>query len=143
MTRAFGLGVLRAVQGGAGTTAAYTERHAIPTCVVEMGGTHTHRTSEDAVVRLGTDGALRIMQTLAMIATAPPGPSEQLIVERAVTIQPESSGYYLPAFDLEELFAPAHPHGIFVSAGQPLGQVFDTYTLDIVASHARGGWRWT
>jgi uncharacterized protein len=132
MTQAFGLGVLRAVQGGPGTTAAYTERHGIPTCVVEMGGTHTHRASEDAVVRLGTGGALRIMQTLEMIATAPSGPSEQLIIDRAVTIQPQSSGYYVPVFDLEDLFAPAHPHGIFVAAGQLLGQIFDTYTLDIV-----------
>ena len=132
MTRAFGLGVLRAVSGGPGTTAAYTERHGIPTCVVEMGGTHTQRASEDVVVRLGTDGALRIMQALEMIATAPPGPAEQLVIERAVTIQPQASGYYLPAFDLEDLFAPAHPHGIFVSAGQTLGQIFDTYTLDVV-----------
>lgn len=130
MTRAFGLGVIMGVAGSAGTTSAYAADLAIPTCVVELGGTHTHRDSEDAVVRLGTDGALRVMRGLGMIDAAPPAPDRQLMVERTVGISPGVSGYYLPAFDLEDLFRTEYPHGIPVRAGQVLGQLFDTYTLE-------------
>jgi predicted deacylase len=132
MVRAFGLGVMQGVVGSPGTTAAYAAERAIPTCVVEMGGTHTHRESEDAVVQLGAEGAWRVMHTLGMIGMAPPGPGQQLIVERGVTISPQTSGYYLPRFDLEDLFLSTSPHGIAVQSGQVLGQLFDPYTLETV-----------
>jgi uncharacterized protein len=132
MVRAFGLGVIQAVVGSPGTTAAYAAERAIPTCVVEMGGTHIYRETEDGVVRLGTGGALRVMQTLGMLSAAPPAVERQLIVERTVAISPQTSGYYLPGYDLEDLFSPAHPCGIAVHAGQVVGHLFDTYTLETV-----------
>lgn len=130
MARVFGLGVLRGVEGSQGTTSAYAAGLGIPTCIVEMGGTNVHRRCEDTVVRLGTDGALRIMRDLEMIDTAPPGPQRQLVVDRSLSIAPQVSGYYVPDFDLEDLFRPEYPHGIPVHAGQALGQIFDPYTLE-------------
>lgn len=132
MVRGFGVGVMQAVHGSPGTTAAYAAERAIPTCVVEMGGTHVHRACEDAVVRLGRDGALRVMRTLGMVDSAPADLGAQLIVERTLLLSPQTSGYYLPAYDLEDLFTPEHPHGIAVRAGQSLGALFDTYTLETV-----------
>jgi predicted deacylase len=130
MVRSFGVGVMQEVRGSPGTTAAYAAERAIPTCVVEMGGTHVYRESDDAVVRLGRDGALRVMRTLGMIEAAPEDVGAQLVVERTLLISPQTSGYYLPAYDLEDLFSPEYPHGIAVQGGQALGSIFDAYTLE-------------
>jgi predicted deacylase len=129
MARAFGLGVVRAVVGGQGTTSAYAADHGIPCCVPEMGGTNLHRGAEEYWTALGADGAHRVMACLGMVDDAPAGPAQQLVVERSVTVAPATSGYYLPEYDLEELSDPAWPNGIPVRASQRLGQIFDTYTL--------------
>jgi predicted deacylase len=129
MARAFGLGVLRGVVGGQGTTSAYAADHGIPCCVAEMGGTNLSRLAEEYFTRLGADGARRVMAALDMLDDAPPGPDRQLVVERAITIAPSTSGYYLPEHDLEDLADPGLPNGIPVAAGERLGQLFDAYSL--------------
>jgi hypothetical protein len=64
-----------------------------------------------------------------MLQEAPVGPTQQFMVEGVTRIAPATSGYYLPAYDLEDLYTPTHRQGIPVVASQPLGQLFDTYTL--------------
>lgn len=134
MARAFGLGVIQGVGGGQGTTAAMAAKLGIPTCVAEFGATRCHIQAEEAFVREGVDGARRVMAHLGMVTAAPPGPAAQFHVDQVTRVSPSASGYYLPVFDLEELYTPAHIQGIPVSAGQPLGDLFDTYTLQPVES---------
>jgi uncharacterized protein len=129
MAQVFGLGVMQGVTGGQGTTSAYAAKMGIPTCVAEFGATRCQRVAEDAFVREGVAGTQRVMAHLGMLATAPTPPSRQLVVERIIRLAPQNSGYYLPTFDLEELFLPQHRQGIPVAADQPLGELFDTYTL--------------
>lgn len=129
MARSFGLGVMQGVSGGQGTTSAYSAKLGIPTCVAEFGATRCHITAERAFVQEGVEGTLRVMKHLGMVESAPAGPPEQLLVEQVTRIAPAASGYFLPEFDLEELYTPASKMGIAVAAGQPLGSLFDTYTL--------------
>lgn len=131
MATAFGLGVVQGVAGSTGTTSALAAARAIPTCVAEMGG-RLSRVADDYFAALGVAGARRVMQRLGMLTSAPAGAKRQLTVERLVTVAPRTSGYYLPTFDLEDLAHDAYPHGIPVQAGQPLGTVFDPYTLQLV-----------
>ena len=131
MARAFGLGVIREVMGSQGTTSALAAARGIPTCVAEMGG-RLSREADDAFARLGVDGGRRVMHSLGMLETAPPGAERQLTVERVRLISPTTSGYYLPTYDLEDLARPEFPCGIPVRAGDRLGEVFDPYTLQAV-----------
>lgn len=131
MARVFGVGVVRGVTGGQGTTSAYAAALGIPTCVAEMGG-RLSREADAAFARQGADGARRVMQTLEMIKTAPLVPEPQLVVENSLLISPRTSGYYLPRYDLEDLARPEYPNGIPVKAGELLGHVFDPYTLRLV-----------
>jgi predicted deacylase len=129
MAKAMGLGVVRKVGGNQGTTSAYAAAHNIPTCVAEWGSTNGNRFVEDRVVDQGANGAVRAMKVLGMVADAPPGPQKQLIVEQVVDTAPNASGYFIPVFDLEDLFQEGCDCGIPVRAGQALGEVFDPYTL--------------
>jgi hypothetical protein len=79
------------------------------------------------------------MMHLGMVERAPSGFAQQLVVEQVTRLAPNSSGYFLPTFGLEELYRPDHRQGIAVTAGQLLGQLFDTYTLQplepLIAPH--------
>jgi predicted deacylase len=131
MARAFGLGVLRGVAGGHGTTSWYAAERGIPCCVAEMGGTNLHRRAEEYFTQLGTDAARRVMASLGMLDEAPAGPTRQLVVDRVVLLAPPTSGYFVPEHDLEDLADRERPHGLPVRAGAPLGHLFDTYTLEL------------
>jgi len=131
MAQVFGVGVIRGVTGGQGTTSAYAAALGIPTCVAEMGG-RLSRTADDAFARQGAAGAQRVMRVLEMVDAASPEPGPQLVVESTLLISPRTSGYYLPRYDLEDLARPEYPTGIPVKAGDPLGEIFDPYTLRLV-----------
>ena len=139
MARAFGLGVIQGVQGGQGTTSALAAARGIPTIVAEFGATRCHIATEQAFVQEGVNGTRRVLAHLAMLDDAPAEPTQQLMVEQVTRLAPSTSGYWLPVFDLEDLYAPEHRLGIAVSAGQSLGQLFDTYTLQphppLIAPH--------
>ena len=129
MARAFGLGVIQGVLGGQGTTSALAAARGIPTIVAEFGATRCHIATEQAFVQEGVDGTRRVLAHLAMLDGAPAGPTQQLVVEQVTRLAPNTSGYWLPTFDLEDLYTSEHRLGIAVSAGQSLGHLFDTYTL--------------
>ena len=139
MARLFGLGVIQGVSGGQGTTSAMSAKLGIPTIVAEFGATRCHIAAEQAFVQEGVAGTQRVMAHLGMINAAPAGPTQQLVVEKVTRITPGTSGYFLPTFDLEDLYTPAHHQGIEITAGQSLGYLFDTYTLqpleDLAAPH--------
>jgi predicted deacylase len=139
MARRFNIGVIQAVGGGQGTTSAMSAKLGIPTIVAEFGATRCHIAAEQAFVQEGVAGTQRVMEYLEMIETAPPNHAKQLLVERVTRISPNTSGYFLPTFDLEDLYSPAHRQGIEVTAGQTLALLFDTYTLqaleEITAPH--------
>ncbi len=129
MARVFGLGVIQGVVGGQGTTSALSAKLGIPTCVAEFGATRCHVNAEQAFVQEGVEGTQRVMAHLGMIDAAPEGPAQQWRVEQVTPIAPSSSGYFLPVYDLEDLYTSEHRQGIPVLAGEPLGYLFDTYTL--------------
>jgi uncharacterized protein len=129
LAHVFGMGVIQGVGGGQGTTSALSAQLGIPTCVAEFGATRCHIAAEQAFVHEGVEGTLRVMAHLGMIENAPPGPIQQLRVEQVTRIAPSTSGYYVPVYDLEDLFTPEHVQGIPVEAGQLLAHLFDTYTL--------------
>ncbi len=136
MARAFELGTRFGVTGSQGTTSAYAADHGIPCVVAEWGGTGLHRQADDETARLGGDGGLRVMRALGMIGSAPEAPGPCLVVERVIAVMPQHSGYFLPDFDLEDLFLPAHHTGIPVQAGQTLGRVLDSHSLACVETLA-------
>jgi predicted deacylase len=129
MARRFNIGVIHGVGGGQGTTSAMSARLGIPTIVAEFGATRCHIAAEQAFVQEAVAGTQRVMEYLEMLDSAPPNHASQLLVESATRISPSTSGYFLPTFDLEDLYAPVHRQGIEVTAGQTLGHLFDTYTL--------------
>lgn len=133
MAHIFGLGVVRGVAGSPGTTSAYAAERGIPTCVPEMGG-RLGRVADAYFTQLGADGAWRVLRRLDMVQAAPPPVSSQLVVDHVTTLMPQGSGYYLPRFDLEDLAGDEATHGIPVSAGEDLGEVFDPYTLTSTAT---------
>jgi len=129
MCRAFGLGIIHEDEVSPHTSTGYAATLGIASCVVEIGGIGLRSDVEARCVHLGVRGILNVMKYLKMAEGEPEIPERQFVFAVAPHVRPTVAGYLMSQFDREDLFE-GDKLGIEVSAGDPLGRVFDPYTFE-------------
>lgn len=95
----------------------------------EVGGDQLPTSVARRCVTTNVRGIRGVMGSLGMLEEDSRPPVRYLVFQHVPHVRPKTAGYLVSAIDPVDLFGDDH-YGVEVRAGQPLGEVFDPYTLE-------------
>ncbi|MDR7543082.1 MAG: succinylglutamate desuccinylase/aspartoacylase family protein [Armatimonadota bacterium] len=131
MAKAFGMPLIQEETMRATTCTGQAAAMGVPAIAPEVGGDQLPTQVARRCVTMNVRGILGVMAALGMLPQEAKPPVRYFIFRHVPHVRPRTAGYLIPVHDPVDLFAEGR-FGVEVKAGEPLGHLFDPYTLEDV-----------
>jgi len=128
MAKAFGVPLIQEERMRSTTCTGQAAAMGVAAIAPEVGGDQLPTPVARRCVTTQVRGIRGVMAALGMVAEDARPQVRYFIFRRVPHVRPQTAGYLIPVHDPVDLFAEGR-FGIEVKAGQPLGHLFDPYTL--------------